>query len=59
VLGLVRSVGLRDEDDMSCVLVCRAHYGRLRKLDPLAADELERVLFEAFMPHKLAPPVIG
>jgi hypothetical protein len=44
---------------LSAVLVCRAHYGRLRKLDPLAADELERVLYEAFVPKKLGPPVHG
>lgn len=32
----------------SAVLVCKAHYGRLRRLDPRAAADLERQLTKAF-----------
>jgi hypothetical protein len=41
-------VGLRDNDDEGAVLVCKAHYGRLRKLDERSLDKLERHLVEAF-----------
>jgi hypothetical protein len=43
-----RSVGPRSDDDSKCVLVCKAHYGRLRKLEPRVAAELDRYLTRAF-----------
>ena len=46
--GSLRSVELRGDEDVSAVLVCRAHYGRLRRLDPSEADKLERFLVDAF-----------
>jgi hypothetical protein len=46
--GHPTSTGLRGDEDINSVLVCKAHYGRLRKLEPRAADKLERVLLEAF-----------
>jgi hypothetical protein len=45
--GSLRSVELR-EDGAGCVLVCRAHYGRLRKLSDRDAAKLERELRKAF-----------
>lgn len=39
---------LRDDFDESDVLVCRAHYGRLRRMDAWRLDELERDLHRAF-----------
>lgn len=50
--GLPASEGLRDVDDVSAVLVCSAHYGRLRKMAPRDLDRLERVLREAFRPRQ-------
>ncbi len=41
-------VGLRDWDDENDVLACKAHIGRLRKLDRRQLDELERYLVRAF-----------
>jgi hypothetical protein len=41
-------VGLRNWDDKNEVLVCKAHIGRLRKLDARSVNKLERVLLEAF-----------
>jgi hypothetical protein len=49
--GSTASVGLRDNDDVSAVLVCKAHYGRLRRMQPRDLDRLERVLREAFRPN--------
>lgn len=46
--GPPMSVGLRDSDDVNAILACKAHYGRLRKLDGRTLDELERVLLVAF-----------
>ncbi len=46
--GRPKAVGLRDDLDDSDVLVCKAHYGRLRKLDERSADELERYVKRAF-----------
>jgi hypothetical protein len=40
--------GLRDEHDRNDVLVCRAQYGRLRKLRERELDALERFLILAF-----------
>ena len=48
--GRPSAVGLRDESDINDVLVCKAHYGRLRKLDGYELEKLERVLVEAFLP---------
>jgi hypothetical protein len=41
-------VGLRDNEDEGAVLVCKAHFGRLRKLDRRSLDKLERHLVDAF-----------
>jgi hypothetical protein len=46
--GRPRAVGLRHDYDSSDVLVCKAHYGRLRKLDAHSLDELEGFLKRAF-----------
>jgi hypothetical protein len=46
------SEGLRDVDDVSAVLVCGAHYGRLRQMSPHDLDRLERVLRGAFHPRE-------
>ena len=46
--GPMRSAGLRGNDDNNNVLVCRAHYGRLRKLHPHELNRLERHLVRAF-----------
>jgi hypothetical protein len=47
-----RSVGLRDENDNHAILVCKAHYWRLRHMPPRDLDRLERVLLEAFKPSR-------
>lgn len=52
--GPVASVGLRDDEDLNVVLACKAHYGRLRKLDARSLAQLERVLVEAFAYRRLA-----
>ncbi len=46
--GRPKAVGLRHNLDDSEVLVCNAHYGRLRKLDERRLDELEYYLKRAF-----------
>jgi hypothetical protein len=46
--GPPRAVGLRHDLDDSDVLVCGAHFGRLRKLDERSLDELEHSLKRAF-----------
>jgi hypothetical protein len=46
--GAPASVGLRNVDDESAILVCGAHYGRLRRMPPRDLDRLEYVLREAF-----------
>lgn len=46
--GPLRSVGLRGDDDGSAVLVCKAHFGRLRRLDEQAAEAYRRHLERAF-----------
>lgn len=43
-----KAVRLRHDLDTNDVLVCKAHYGALRRLDDRALDELERVLVKAF-----------
>jgi hypothetical protein len=50
--GMPASEGLRDVDDASAVLVCGAHYGRLRQMPPKDLDRLERVLRKAFRPDE-------
>ena len=47
-------VGLRDWDDENDVLACKAHIGRLRKLDGRRLDELERHLTRAFAGRRAA-----
>lgn len=44
----LRPAGLRDADDISVALVCRAHYGRLRQLHGRELDQLERHLVAGF-----------
>jgi hypothetical protein len=46
--GGIRSTGLRGNDDASAVLVCRAHFGKLRRLKPDDAERLDRELRKAF-----------
>src|SRR5688500_11975574 len=45
-----RRVGLRDHEDLDCVLVCRRHLEQLRKLRPYEAERLARYLHVAFAP---------
>jgi hypothetical protein len=45
--GLIHA-GLRNDDDVNDVLVCRAHYGRLRKLKEPDLRDLERTVVAAF-----------
>jgi hypothetical protein len=42
------SVGLRHEEDANAVLSCKAHYGRLRRMDARTLDRLERHLLQSF-----------
>jgi hypothetical protein len=44
----LRSVGLRDNDDLDVVLVCSGHYGRLRQMPPDELEELARALHSVF-----------
>jgi hypothetical protein len=46
--GSPARVGLRGEDDGNDVLVCKAHYGRLRKMNDRELKRLERDLVRAF-----------
>jgi hypothetical protein len=46
--GKTRTAGLRHNDDVSSVLVCKAHFGKLRRLDPDDAERLDRELRKAF-----------
>jgi hypothetical protein len=46
--GPAYPTGLRGEDDENDVLVCRAHFGRLRRMPERELDQLERVLVRAF-----------
>jgi hypothetical protein len=46
--GPLRSAGLRDDDYFYAVIVCRAHYGRLRQMPEGDLDELEHVLLDAY-----------
>ncbi len=43
-----KAVGLHHDLDGDDVLVCKAHYGRLRQLEPREAEKLERYLKRAF-----------
>lgn len=47
-------VGLNGDWDESDVLACKAHYGRLRKMDDRTLRQLERHLLKAFA--KDTPP---
>ena len=51
--GPPRREGLRDKDDPHEILVCKAHFGRLRTMPPREFGELERHLVRAFTqaPH--------
>jgi hypothetical protein len=40
--------GLRGDDDVNDVLVCKAHFGRLRRMPARDLDRLERTLVRAF-----------
>ena len=53
--GKLKQTGLRDKYDVNVVLVCQAHYGLLRKLDPYDAEKIRRVLREAFALSRGAP----
>lgn len=57
--GPARIVGLRDEDDVNDVLVCRAHYGRLRTMPRRQLDLLERALVRAFAGHGAPSSLTG
>jgi hypothetical protein len=46
--GGIASVGLRSEHDRHAVLVCKAHYGRLRKMPVPELARLEEALVRAF-----------
>jgi hypothetical protein len=52
--GPARATGFRNDEDVKDVLVCRAHYGRLRKLNGRDADELEQYLLRAFAGRRIA-----
>jgi hypothetical protein len=41
-------VALRSEEDRHAVLVCKAHYGRLRKMPQPELERLEVALVRAF-----------
>jgi hypothetical protein len=47
--GPLFAAGLRSDDDDADVLVCRAHYGRLRAAKPGELDTLHRKLVKAFI----------
>ena len=46
--GPPRQTGLRDRDDLTVVLACGAHAGRLRRIKPHDLTKLERNLAKAF-----------
>jgi hypothetical protein len=46
--GSPGQVGLHDNEDVAVVLVCKAHFGRLRRMPARDLDRLERVLRKAF-----------
>ena len=52
--GKLKQTGLRDKFDENVVLVCQAHYGLLRRLDPYDAEKMRRVLAEAFLGPRAA-----
>lgn len=54
--GPPRVAGLAHDWDESDVIVCRAHYGRLRKMDARTAARLERDLRKAFRKQKTSAP---
>ncbi|MBA2359826.1 MAG: hypothetical protein H0V79_02635 [Actinobacteria bacterium] len=51
--GPPRLEGLRDNLDDHDILVCKAHYGALRRIDGQRLDQLERYLMEAFAAKNL------
>ena len=46
--GRAGSVGLAREDDVDAVLVCKAHFGRLRRIGEVELARLRRHLHSAF-----------
>ena len=46
--GPANAVGLRHSDDQNVVLACKAHHGRLRKLNERDLERLERHLVRTF-----------
>lgn len=46
--------GLRDDDDVDEVLICKAHYGRLRRLDERTLETYGRHLARAFAAKRAA-----
>ncbi len=55
--GKLEHAGLRSNEDANNVLVCGAHYGRLRQFPLRELNLLERVLVEAFFrPPAPTPP---
>ena len=49
--GGIGSVGLADNEDADAVLVCRAHFGRLRSLDRRQLEQLRHHLHVHFAPR--------
>jgi hypothetical protein len=54
--GRLGHVGLRNNDDMNTVLVCSAHFGRLRTMEARELARLERILLETFTRPALPAP---
>jgi hypothetical protein len=54
--GGLRSIGLRHNENENALLVCKAHFGRLRKLSKPRLNMLEAHLFREFvvLPRRLA-----
>jgi hypothetical protein len=46
--------GLRHNEDTNHILVCGAHFGRLRRMPTDELDRLEHVLLEAYQPFQSA-----
>lgn len=54
--GGTRSAGLRDANDDNVVLVCRAHFGRLRQLTDRELAQLEQHLVVRFYQEPAPAP---
>ena len=52
----MRSAGFRDANDDNVVLICQAHYGRLRQLSGRDLDQLERHLVVRFYQEPAPAP---